>query len=94
MGRTLSQLVDAEPAFNLAGMVDSKEHVGKLAGSPCPVGDSLAAVLPQAPGCCVQRPHEDFLRNRDGAGKTHVASRWINPAFGYVGNHGSHQGIA
>lgn len=50
MGRTLSQLVDAEPAFNLAGMVDSKEHVGKLAGSPCPVGDRLAAVLPQAPG--------------------------------------------
>ena len=50
MGRTISQLVAAEPAFSLAGLVDSKEHVGKLAGSPCPVGDSLAAVLPQAPG--------------------------------------------
>lgn len=50
MGRTISHLAATEPAFSLAGLVDSKEHVEKLAGSSCPVGDSLAAVLAKAPG--------------------------------------------
>lgn len=50
MGKTISHLAATEPAFSLAGLVDSREHVENLAGASCPVGDSLAAVLPKAPG--------------------------------------------
>ena len=53
MGRTISHLAATEPGYSLAGMVDSKEHLGKLAGAACPVADTLAALLPQAPGAVV-----------------------------------------
>ena len=43
MGRTISHLAATEPGYSLAGMVDSKEHLGKLAGAACPVADRLSA---------------------------------------------------
>ena len=53
MGKTISGLVEADPQFTLAGLVDSPERVGALAGAACPVSDSLAALLPKLPGAVV-----------------------------------------
>ena len=53
MGKTISGLVEADPKFTLAGLVDSPERIGALAGATCPVSDSLAALLPKVPGAVV-----------------------------------------
>ena len=53
MGKTISGLVEADPQFTLAGLVDSPERIGALAGASCPVSDSLAALLPKVPGAVV-----------------------------------------
>ena len=53
MGKTISGLVEADPQFTLAGLVDSPERIGALAGAACPVSDSLAALLPKVPGAVV-----------------------------------------
>ena len=50
MGKTISGLVEADPQFTLAGLVDSPERIAALAGAACPVSDSLAALLPKLPG--------------------------------------------
>lgn len=53
MGKTISGLVEADPQFTLAGLVDSPERIAALAGAACPVSDSLAALLPKLPGAVV-----------------------------------------
>ena len=53
MGRTISGLAANDPAYTLAGLVDSKEHLDALSGAGCPVADSLGALLPQVPGAVV-----------------------------------------
>ena len=47
MGKTISGLVEADPQFELVGLVDSPERVAALAGASCAVSDSLAALLPK-----------------------------------------------
>ena len=53
MGKTISGLVEADPQFTLAGLVDSPERIAALAGAACPVSDSLSALLPKLPGAVV-----------------------------------------
>lgn len=48
MGKSICQLAVADPDCTLAGLVDNREHLGKLEGFGCPVADSLSAVLPAA----------------------------------------------
>ncbi|MBQ3060614.1 MAG: 4-hydroxy-tetrahydrodipicolinate reductase [Desulfovibrio sp.] len=53
MGRTISDLIAADTAFTLAGLVDHKDCLAALSSAVCPVADSLACILPQAPGAVV-----------------------------------------
>jgi len=53
MGKTISGLAAEDEQFALAGLVDSKERLAGLAGAACPVSDSLADLLPKAPGAVV-----------------------------------------
>lgn len=47
MGKTITSLVQADPTFTLAGLVDRAECLPNLAVSGCTVGDNLATVLEQ-----------------------------------------------
>lgn len=53
MGRTISALAAADPAYTLAGLVDGREHLAGLAGADCPVAATLEEILPQAPGAAI-----------------------------------------
>lgn len=53
MGRTISALAAADPAYALAGLVDGREHLAGLAGADCPVAATLEEILPQAPGAVI-----------------------------------------
>lgn len=53
MGRTISALATENPAYALAGLVDSKEHLDTLSNGACPVAHSLENILPQAPGAVI-----------------------------------------
>ncbi|SDF35706.1 4-hydroxy-tetrahydrodipicolinate reductase [Desulfovibrio legallii] len=53
MGRTISHLAATEPAYSLAGMVDSKERVGELGGASCPVSADLGELLTKVPGAVI-----------------------------------------
>lgn len=53
MGRTISALAAADPAYTLAGLVDSKEHLADLAGANCPTAVTLEEILPQTPGAVI-----------------------------------------
>lgn len=53
MGKTVGNLVMADPAYSLAGLVDRAEHLQALSLTACPVADNLEAVLPKAPGAVI-----------------------------------------
>lgn len=75
MGKTISGLATSEPQFSLAGLVDSKERVGELAGAACPVSCSLAELLPKAPGAVVI----DFTAPAVSLQSAHAVAKTGNP---------------
>ncbi|MDR2745315.1 MAG: 4-hydroxy-tetrahydrodipicolinate reductase [Desulfovibrio sp.] len=53
MGKTITGLAAADPELYLAGLVDCRERTRGLAAFGCPAGDSLEAILREAPQAVV-----------------------------------------
>ena len=65
MGRTICTLVQEDPAFTLAGVVERSEFAAGLAALSCPVSQNVEELLQSLDGKAVV---VDFTRGQSGHG--------------------------
>lgn len=75
MGSTLTRLVQADPAYKLAGALERTGCTAALANLGCEVGDDLATVLAKCPGTVVI----DFTTPESSVNAAKIAAASGNP---------------
>ncbi|MFW5731336.1 MAG: 4-hydroxy-tetrahydrodipicolinate reductase [Desulfonatronovibrionaceae bacterium] len=82
MGSTIAGLVQADPAFELAGVVEKEERLQGLEGYGCPFGHDLGKILSDNENCVVI----DFTNPEASLQAAGVCARQNTPAvFGTTG---------